>query len=163
MVAVGMRSWQPFATAKEEMGGETELIQADGIFASAINRQQGGRIVTPMMEALDLSTVEARRSLTTKWSRPRWLGDGHWQMFHAGREPTSCLLLFLGSDAWRTPVSSGRDTLSLIALVQLDVGYFFTICEPLSSNTRFVRTSVARGLLQNVYTPLLMKRVSWVF
>jgi hypothetical protein len=119
--------------------------------ASAMNRQHSSGIVTSVMEALNHSAAEARRSLTTKWSRPRWLGDGRWQGFHAEREPTSCLLSFLDSDAWRTPTFTGGDTPVLDCFGPVRCRVFLTICEPLSSNTRFVRASIVRGLLQSLF------------
>jgi hypothetical protein len=73
----------------------------------------------------------------TKWSRPRWLGDGRWQKIHAGREPTSCLLMFLGGDAWRTSASGGRDTEVLDCFAQIRCRVFFLKCKILSLNTGF--------------------------
>jgi hypothetical protein len=129
-------------------GGEIELIQADGITAMAIYRQQGGGTATSVLEALDISTAEARRSLAIKWYSPQWLGDGSWQRFLAEREPTSCLFLFLGGDAWRTPAFGSGGTPVLDCFGSIRCRVFFTICKPLSSNTRFVRASVVRDLLQ---------------
>jgi hypothetical protein len=126
-------------------GEEIELIQADGITAMAIYRQQGGGTETSVLEALDISTAEARRSLAIKWCSPRWLGDGRWQRFLAGREPTSCLFLFLGGDAWRTPAFGGGGTPVLDCFGSIRCRVFFIICKPLSSNTRFVRASVVSG------------------
>jgi hypothetical protein len=78
---------------------DSELIQARGMPASAIFSRSGGDFATSIMEALFSSLAEARRCLVTKWSRPRWLGNGCSQRRFAGREPTSCLLSFLGGDA----------------------------------------------------------------
>jgi hypothetical protein len=76
-----------------------ELFQARGNRASAISCRHGGKVSTSDEEAISHSAAEARRHLATKWSRPRWLGDGRWQKDHAGREPTSCSLSILGGDA----------------------------------------------------------------
>jgi hypothetical protein len=64
----------------------------------------------------------------------------------------SCSLLFLGGDAWRTPPSSGGDTPGLDCFDLVCCKEFLKKCKPLSSNNRFLRTSIVRGLLQNVYS-----------
>jgi hypothetical protein len=132
-----------------------ELIQARGTFASAISCRHGGGISTSDEEAIINSAAEARRHLATKWSRPRWLGDGRWQKDHAGREPTSCSLSILGGDAWRTPASCGGGTQVLDCLVQIRCRVFSVKCKPLYSNTRFLERVLCKGLsVKILYLPL---------
>jgi hypothetical protein len=76
------------------------------------------------MEAPFSFAAVARRRLATKWSCPRWLGDGRWQEILAGRESTSCSLLFLGGDSWRTPTTGGRDTQVLDCFDLFFIGCF---------------------------------------
>jgi hypothetical protein len=139
------------------------LIQARGSSASAISCQHGGNTVTSDVEASFSSAAESRRRLATKWSRPRWLDDGRWQKTHAGREPTSCLLLFLGGDAWRTPAFGGRDTQVLDCFVQIRCRVFFVKCKPLSSNTRFLERVLYKGLFVKLCTCHINGSKSGVF
>jgi hypothetical protein len=153
-----VKGWAPAASCK--IGGDRGnplnfvLIQARGAIASAIFYRYDGGNATSIEEAFFSSDVEARRCLATMWSRSRWLGNGRWQKMHAKRKPTRCSLSFLGSDGWRTPMFCGGDT-QVPDRFDLDSHrVFFVKCEPLSSNTRFLRSSITRGLLQFVHLPL---------
>jgi hypothetical protein len=55
------------------------IIQARGSCASAISCRYGGNTATSTVEAPFSFAAVARRRLATKWSCPRWLGDGRWQ------------------------------------------------------------------------------------
>jgi hypothetical protein len=133
-----------------------ELIHDRGILASTIWCRQGGAYSTSIAEALRFccgSSTSQRHQVI----RSRWLGDGRRQRIHAGREPSSCLLSILGGDAWRTPASSGGDTCGLDCFDSVSCKVFFVNCNPLSSNSKVLRASSARGSLQIVYLPLLME------
>jgi hypothetical protein len=63
------------------------------------------------------------------------------------------MLSFLGGDAWRTSAFFGGDTKGLDCF-DLNWCGVFVKCMLFSSNTRFLRASIVRGLLQFVYLPL---------
>jgi hypothetical protein len=115
-------------------------------FDAVIFGRCGGPISTSIMEASLSSAAEARRSLATKWFRPRWLDDGRWQKICAGREPSSFLLQFLGGDARRTPAVGGGETLGLDCFLVHLCRVFFVKCEPLFSNSRFFGRVMYKGL-----------------
>jgi hypothetical protein len=137
----------------------------EAILPRLFHAGMAAKIQLPMSdeEAIDHSVAEARRHLATKWSRPRWLGDGRWQKDHGGREPTSCSLSILGGDAWRTPASYGGGTQVLNCLVQIRCRVFSIKCKPLSSNTRFLERVLYKGLSVKSCTCHFNERKSGVF
>jgi hypothetical protein len=105
----------------------------------------------------------ARQRLATKWSCPRWLDDGRWQGILAGRESTSCSLLFLGGDTWRTPATAGRDTQVLDCFNLVFYKVFSVKCKPLSSNTRFLERVLYKEFFANLCTYHVNERNHGVF
>jgi hypothetical protein len=147
------REWLPAMLCGETwVGGlllQVELIHAEGITASMILCRQGGVISTSASEALHSS----RGGSTTPCHQvvcPRWLGDGLRLRNFVGREPLSTLFLFLGGNAWRTPASGGGGTQGLDCLESLCSKVFSVKSKALSSNTRFLRESVARAFVKNI-------------
>jgi hypothetical protein len=128
------------------------LIQARGRCASAISCRHGGNSATSTLEAPCSFATEARRRLATKWSRPWWLDDSRWQKILAGRECTSCLLLFLGGNAWRTSTSGGRDTQILDCFDLLFSRVFSVKCKLLSSNSGFLERVLYKGFSAKLCT-----------
>jgi hypothetical protein len=58
--------------------------------------------------------------------------------------------LFLGGDAWRTPMNGGSDTRGLDCFSFLRFRVFFVKLKVLSSNSRFARARDARTFVKKV-------------
>lgn len=125
-----------------------ERNHALGTMDAATYGQQGGFFSTSMMEA----------SLCLCWSstpphsqviRSRRFGGGQRRWFFAGRRISSDLSQFLGGDASRMPASGGGEAPGPDCFSKFCSGVCFVNLQALSSNIRFFRASVVRGLFEN--------------
>jgi hypothetical protein len=133
-----------------------KLIHDRGFHASTIYYRRGGMNPTSIEEALRIccgsSTSHGHHVV-----RPRWYGGKLRQRTHAGREPPSYLLLFLGGNAWRTPAIIGGVTQGVDCVHLCNSRVFVESCKALSSNSWLLKAIDARALLQKLYLPILMK------
>jgi hypothetical protein len=132
-----------------------ELIHIRGILASTIWSRQDGGSSTSNVEALRICSGSST-SRVHQVVRPRWYGDGRGQRNFAGREPSSCLLLFLGGNAWRTPAVIGGDTQGVVCVDFCNSGVFVKGGRVLFPISWWSRAIDARILLQILYLPILM-------
>jgi hypothetical protein len=109
--------------------------------------QNGGPSSTSVAEALLWIRCWSSSLLRHQVVRPRWLGGDQWLRFFVGRERSSCMPLFLGGDALRTPARGGGDTQGPDCVLSFRSRVFSVIPEALSSNSRFLNASDVKGLL----------------
>ena len=123
---------------------------------SLILRRYGGPSSTSIVEACQTlcrsSSVRCRQVIRSRRLRP-----GRRQRFIAGRERSSVTLQYLGAEStWRLPATRGGDAQVPDCFLTFGAGVFFAILEALSSNSRFFRTSIVKGLFVILYPPHVM-------
>ena len=115
---------------------------------AAIFGQKGGPSATSMSEAV----LRSRRSSTLQRSqvvRPRNLRSGRRLRIFVGAKSSSFMLPDLSGFALRSPANSGSDALGLDCFLLFNPRVFSVSKEALSSNIRFFRASVVKGLFVN--------------